>query len=245
MCPSCCHGMGGEAEDGTVQCIPASSCPLQEPFSCPALAGLATPYPSSPGDESGDGRRVGFLTKGYDGIAASPAAPLCTRCERKQPDCRRHGVTPGICPLSSAFRCSLPACPPGTARTCSAKDGDARNSGRWISHPLGSTQPCAHGWRSDDAPQVSGAALRVGDACRAMPPSTHPASGRDLGGVVGSWGQTPGLAAPHILLQGLGSGCSSVSPWCSMAVAPSRGERGTGPRAEAKCRQAEGGYRKR
>lgn len=116
------------------------------------------------------------------------------------PTAARHRVTPGICPLSSAFRCALPASPPGTAGMCSAKDRDARNSRRRISHPLGSTQPCACGWQCDDAPQVPGAAPWVGDVCGAVPSNTRPASRRDLKGVAGSWGQTPGLAEPHVLL---------------------------------------------
>lgn len=48
------------------------------------------------------------------------------------------------------------------------------------------------------------------DVCAVVPPNTHPASGTDLEGVVGRWGQTPGLAAPHVLLQGPGSGCIAV-----------------------------------
>jgi len=155
------------------------------------------------------------------------------------PTAARHRVTPRICPLSSVFRCALPASPPGTAGTCSAKDGDARNRRR-ISHPLGSAQPCARGWQSDDAPQVPGADPRVSDACGAVPPSAHPASGRDWEGVARHGVQTPELAVPHGLLQGLGSSHVSVLFWCSMAVAPSRGET-AGPRAEPKrsgCRRS-------
>lgn len=103
-----------------------------------------------------DGRRAGFLTKDDDGIAVPPSGPLHTQRERKEPDCRQAQGDPQICPLSSAFRCALPASPPGAAGTCSAKDRDARNSRRWISHPLGSTE------QGDDAPQVPGMDSRVG-----------------------------------------------------------------------------------
>lgn len=149
-----------------------------------------------------DGRRAGFLTKDYDGIAVPPPGPLHTQRERKEPSGRQAQGHPQICPLSSTFRCALPASPPGAARTCSAKDRDARNSRIRISHPLGSTE------QRDDAPQVPGTDSRVGDARGVVPISTQ----RDRPG--GGHRETPGLAAPPICGRGWGlpaSRCFFVS----------------------------------
>lgn len=192
MCPPGCHGVGGEAElqvGAEVLCVPELSCPAPR---------LWQPHPSCPGDESGHGRRPGARTGDNGGISAPPACPGCARRERNPPDCRKARGHPKICPLSSAFRCALPASPPGTARTCSAKDREAGNSRRRISHRLGATVPTAgramllHRHRAPSLGQVTG-----GELCPSA--LSHPAKTLGRG-----HGESPGLAAPFVLPQGWG-----------------------------------------
>lgn len=181
--------------------------------SCPAQPrGFGSRIPPRPGDESGHGRRPGARTGDNGGISAPPACPGCARSERNPPDCRKARGHPKICPLSSAFRCALPASPPGTARTCSAKDREAGNSRRRISHRLGAHG--AHGWQSDAAPQAPGAEPRAGDRWGIVSLGSVP-SCQDAG--KGPRGE-PRAGCTLRSAAGLGSGSASVMPKGSCTI---------------------------
>lgn len=172
---------------------------------------LWQPPPSRPGDESGPGRRAGDRTEERGDISAPPAGPVRTEGAGFA---ARHGGSPGILPLSSAFRralpASLPRALPGRALPRTERPGIAGDGFLIPSVPPcpGLAQRCrsSGSWR-----RASG---------RLCPSAlSHPAETLGRG-----HGESPALAAPPVLPQGRGL---AEPRCCPKAAAPSRGE--TGP----------------
>lgn len=79
---------------------------------------------------------------------------------------------------------------------------------------------------------------------RLCPPTPTLPEGQTWKGSWGGRGRPQGWLRPTFCCRDRGLAASRCFFWCPMAVAPSRGETGTGPREEAKSRQAEGLWEK-